>query len=308
MRCLLLGGGGFQGSHLSDILVDSGHSVRIFEKRNASKKNVMHLLDRIEWIEGDFVVPEHLHDALNGVDVVFHLVSTTLPRSSNEDTVYDINTNLIPTLHLLEASRKLKVKKIIFFSSGGTVYGIPKSIPINEEHPTNPICSYGIQKLAIEKYLKLYHHLYDLDYAVLRISNPYGERQLPTGSQGAVAVFAYKALKNEPIEIWGDGLVTRDYVHVSDVARAAMTLLSYQGKYKIFNIGSGIGISLLDVVKVIEKIMGKKLGINFLSARALDVPINILDIGLATHELSWNPEIRFDRGLQQTIKWFSSRV
>lgn len=308
MRCLVLGGGGFLGSHLCDRLVDEGYQVRIFEKENVSKENIYHLLDRVEWMEGDFSNPKHLQDTLDGIEVVFHLVSTTLPKSSNENPVYDISTNLVPTIHLLESSRKFGVKKIIFFSSGGTVYGIPRATPIKEEHPANPICSYGIHKLAIEKYLQLYYHLYGLDYTVLRISNPYGERQRPTGSQGAVAVFINKALKMEPIEIWGDGSVVRDYLHVSDVSRAAIDTISYRGQYKIFNIGSGIGISLIDVVKAIKETYGHAIDVCFKPVRSLDVPVNILDISLALRELSWAPKVGFSRGIQRTIDYYLSSL
>lgn len=307
MKCLLLGGGGFLGSHLSGDLVDKGHSVRIFEKNGTSKKNIARPND-VEWFEGDFVNPEHLQDALDGVDVVFHLVSTTHPKTSNDDMVYDMKTNVIPTLNLLEASRKVKLKKLIFYSSGGTVYGIPRNIPISEGHPTDPICSYGIQKLTIEKYLQLYHHLFGLDYNVLRISNPYGEGQIPIKNQGAVAVFTYKALNREPIEIWGDGSVVRDYLHVSDVSRAAVSLLDYQGKYKVFNIGSGVGLSLVDIINNIKGLLGYPVEVIFMPARTLDVPENVLDISRATNDLLWTPKINLTMGLQRTISWLSSYI
>lgn len=304
MKCLVLGGAGFLGSHLCDGLLEEGYQVRIFEKEHVNKDNVSRFMDRIEWVEGDFINPNHIQEAVNGVDVVFHLISTTLPKSSNENTVFDISTNLIPTLHLLETSCKMKVKKIIFFSSGGTVYGIPCNIPITEDHPTNPICSYGIHKLTIEKYLQLYQHLYGLNYSIMRISNPYGERQRPNLSQGVVAVFIHKILKKDPIEIWGDGSVIRDYIHVSDVVRAAICLINYSGKYNLFNIGSGVGISLLDVIKYIEDIVEFSADISFMPARSLDVSINILDNRRALSELSWVPGVGFKEGLERTIQHY----
>lgn len=295
------------GSHLCDALVQAGHRVRIFEKEHVSKDNISHLLSKIEWIEGDFSNAKHLRDAVNGIDVIFHLIGTTLPKSSNENPVYDISSNIVPTVNLLEVARKGGIKKIIFFSSGGTVYGIPRSGPIPEDHPTNPICAYGIQKLAIEKYLQLYHHLYGLDYTILRIANPYGQRQNPVGAQGAVAVFINKALKKQPIEIWGDGSVTRDYIYVLDVISAVLAAFEYQGRYKLFNIGSGAGLTLLDIVKSIEKIIGYKLDIQFKSSRALDVPVNVLDINRAQKELQWRPKMPFAAGLKKSIDYFSGK-
>lgn len=308
MKCLVLGGGGFQGSHLSDALLDAGHAVRIFERKGIIKNNVAHILEKVEWIEGDFADSGHLEEVVKGVDVIFHLVSTTLPKTSNDNVVYDISTNLIPTLHLLEAARKNNIKKVIFFSSGGTVYGIPRNTPISEDYPTNPICSYGIHKLAIEKYLHFYYHNYGIDYAILRISNPYGERQDFHGHQGAVSVFSYKALKKEPVEIWGDGLIVRDYIHVSDVISAAVALLWYKGDYKVFNIGSGIGMSLLEVVHAIEKVVEYSVKLKFMPARDVDTPVNILDVVRAKRFLSWSPKVNFSEGIDWTVRYIASSM
>ncbi len=150
MNCVILGGGGFLGSHLCDELVKSGYSVTVFERDNSRIINLRHIIHKINWIEGDFTNPGDVEKTLLNADVVFHLVSTTLPKTSNENPVYDMETNVVSTLHMLELARKAKVKKIIFFSSGGTVYGIPKKIPIKESHSNEPICSYGIHKLTID--------------------------------------------------------------------------------------------------------------------------------------------------------------
>jgi len=305
MKCLVLGGGGFLGSHACDALLAHGCRVRVFEKQYVGKENIQHAIKDIEWIEGDFTNRAHLREIVQGMDYVIHAIGTTLPESSNENPVYDISSNVISTLQLLEAAKEAGIKKIIFFSSGGTVYGVPQKIPIEEDHPTDPINSYGIQKLTIEKYLKLYYHLYGLDYAIMRISNPYGERQRPIASQGAVAVFLYRALKNETVEIWGDGSVTRDYVYVSDVADVITLLLRYEGKSKLFNIGSGRGLSLLELLKTFEKIIGRPVDVRFTSARPFDVPVNILDNSLARRELSWAPKIGLDEGIRRTIKYLS---
>jgi UDP-glucose 4-epimerase len=156
----------------------------------------------MEFIQGDFTNAVDLERAVDGCTSCVHLVSTTLPKSSNLAPAYDVESNLVGTIRLLELAVRRGMRKVVFVSSGGTVYGIPRSIPIVETDPTEPISSYGITKLAIEKYLHLFHVMHGLDYSILRLSNPYGEGQRLNASQGAVAVFMGKVLDGEPIEIW----------------------------------------------------------------------------------------------------------
>ena len=303
MKCLILGGGGFLGSHLSEALLSQGHAVRIFDRPNLVRFKSFQANEPIEWIEGDFVNREHIGQAIRGCDIVYHLVSTTLPRSSNENPIYDIETNVIGTLHLLDEARKSGIRKVIFVSSGGTIYGIPREIPIKESHPTDPICSYGIGKLAIEKYLALYKLLHELDYCVLRLSNPFGERQRISAAQGAVTAFLYKALRNETIEIWGDGSVVRDYFYVSDAVSALVKAMTYDGDSRVLNIGSGAGLSLNEILDAIEKLLGSSVKKSYLPARTFDVPVNVLDISKAVEHLSWKPQVYFSEGLSRTAQW-----
>ena len=233
MKCLILGGGGFLGSHLSDALLAQGHAVRIFDRPNLVRFRSFQTDEAMEWFEGDFINREHVAAVVSGCEVIYHLVSTTLPRSSNENPAYDVETNVVGTLHLLEVAQKNNIRKVIFVSSGGTVYGIPQEVPIKESHPTEPICSYGIGKLAIEKYLNLFHLLHGMDYCVLRLANPFGERQRIAAEQGAVTVFLDKALRNEEIAIWGDGSVVRDYFYVGDAVSAMTKALAYKGPWRI---------------------------------------------------------------------------
>jgi UDP-glucose 4-epimerase len=305
MKCLVLGGGGFLGSHLSEALLAQGYAVRIFDRPNLLRFKSFHGNQDLEWVEGDFINREHVADAVSGCDFIFHLVSTTLPRSSNENPAYDIETNVISTVHLLEVATKKQVRKIIFVSSGGTVYGVPKEIPIKESHPTEPICSYGISKLAIEKYLSLFHLLHGLEYCVLRLANPFGERQRIAAAQGAVAVFLDKALRNENIEIWGDGSVVRDYFHVSDAVSALTKALVYDGTDRVFNVGSGVGKSLIEILAAIEDLLGTPVKRTYLPARAFDVPISVLDISKAAALLKWTPQTPFAEGLSRTAQWLT---
>jgi UDP-glucose 4-epimerase len=306
MKCLILGGGGFLGSHLSDTLLALGHAVRIFDRPNLVRFRSFQRNEAVEWYEGDFINREHVAEAVSGCEVVYHLVSTTLPRSSNENPAYDVETNVIGTLHLLEAARKFGIRKFIFVSSGGTIYGIPQETPIKETHPTEPICSYGISKLAIEKYINLFHLLHGMEYCILRLANPFGERQRVAAAQGAVTVFLDKALRDEEIEIWGDGSTVRDYFHVSDAVSAMTRALSYEGSSGVFNIGSGVGQSLNEILHEIEALLGRSLKRSYLPARAFDVPASVLDISKAAEILGWRPQLSFAEGLSRTARWLKS--
>lgn len=305
MKCLVLGGGGFIGSHLSKALLERDHAVRIFERPNLRPAGNVPGGKNLEWLEGDFLNARDIGQAVAGCEIVVHLISTTISNSSNDNPIYDVESNLVSTLHLLEAARKAGVRQVIFASSGGTVYGIPKEVPIKETHSTDPVCSYGISKLAIEKYLHLYHAMHGLDYRILRIGNPYGEGQRTMASQGAVAVFLYKALNGEVIEIWGDGSVIRDYIYIGDVVKAFLKVMLSSSEHRLFNIGAGEGRSLNEVIGAIEYLLRHPVARRFLPARAFDVPTNVLDISRAKVFLDWQPETSFHDGLSQTLKWLA---
>jgi UDP-glucose 4-epimerase len=303
-RCLVLGGRGFIGSHLVDALLARGYPVRCFDRPHIAPLSDAHLSNpNFELYEGDLVSEADLVEALNGCDICYHLVSTTLPKSSNADPVFDVESNLLGTVRLLTHAVRYGVKKVIFVSSGGTVYGIPAQTPIPESHPTDPICSYGITKLAIEKYLGLFKQLHGLDCTVLRISNPFGERQRTHSSQGAVAVFLGKVLRGEPVEIWGDGSVVRDYIYISDVIDALLAALDRTVTENIFNIGSGRGHSLNDVIDTIEKVTGHSAVRRYTPSRAFDVPTSVLCIERAKLSLGWSPQIDFEHGLMRFAEW-----
>ncbi|MFC5531030.1 NAD-dependent epimerase/dehydratase family protein [Cohnella yongneupensis] len=299
MNCLVLGGGGFIGTHICEGLLREGHHVRVLGRTQPDKANKL-ILDNVEWIMGDFSNLETIKKSMMNIDIIFHLVSTTNPKTSNDSPIIDMSSNVIPTLQLLDAAKDQGIKKIIFASSGGTVYGKPSIIPIPETHPTFPTSSYGIHKLTVEKYLHMYFELYGLDYSVMRISNPYGEGQLPDRGQGVVATFLNRSLKNEKIEIWGDGSVIRDYIYISDVVSAAIKLLDYEGKEKIFNIGSGVGKTLIELIEIIEHVANTTLNVNYIGGRKLDVPVNVLDIQRAKKLLLWEPKMSLFEGIERT--------
>lgn len=304
MKIFILGGTGFIGKHLCAGLVADGHEV-IASGR--STDGCWPDIPGVRWVKGDFTSPHDLRPVLEGVEVVVHLVSTSLPNDSNENPLLDLQENVGSTLLLLDTLVGCPFPPcMIFVSSGGTVYGIPQSVPIAETHPTNPLCAYGIGKLAIEKYLALYNRLYNIEYRIIRLANPYGEGQPLHSGQGVIPVFLNHALHEEPLKIWGDGSVVRDYLYVGDVINAITSLLTFDGPERIFNVGSGVGHSLNDLVELIGEMLGRKIVCRYLPGRPCDVPINVLDITRATARLEWAPSTSLKEGMLKTIRHLQS--
>jgi UDP-glucose 4-epimerase len=306
MKTLVIGGNGFIGTNLVDLLLSQGHDVRVLDRYPSRYKEP---IAGVEYLVGDLGNHGEVHDAVQGIDWVFHLAYTTLPQTSNDDPVYDIRSNIGDTVQLLQECRQVNVKKVIFISSGGTVYGVPEQSPIPEEHPNEPTCSYGISKLAIEKYLNLFHKLWGLEYVVARLSNPYGRQQNPNAKQGAVAVFLGNAASGKPITIWGDGEVVRDYIYIDDAVKALLAAAEYKpgvNDPRIFNVGAGCGHSLNQLVETIRKVVDVPVKVNYTESRPVDVPANVLDVTRAAKHLKWKPEVDLEQGLRETWKWIRS--
>lgn len=300
MNIAIFGGGGFIGSAIADRLLLDGHRLRIFERPRVEPYRVFDAHEDVVWSTGDFMSTHDVGEAIDGVDVVMHLVSTTLPKSSNDDPIYDVQSNLVATLQLLNLMVVKGVRKIVFISSGGTVYGNPCYLPIDEQHPTEPLVSYGITKLAIEKYLSMYQRMHGIKATILRVSNPFGDRQRIETAQGAVAAFIGRAVRDLPVEIWGDGSVERDYLYVSDVADAFAAAVVYDGPQSVFNISSGTGTSLNEVLRLIEQVTGTPIERNHKPGRAFDVPVSVLANDLARRELGWSPQVSLQEGIERT--------
>jgi UDP-glucose 4-epimerase len=299
-----LGGRGFIGSHLITALLNRGFRVRCLDRPHVKPIGESHYGNsNFELYEGDFSSETDVAEAIKDCDFCYHLVSTTLPESSNADPVFDVESNVISTIRLLNHASENRLRKIIFVSSGGTVYGAPLQVPILECHPTNPACSYGITKLTIEKYLALFRNLHGLDYTVLRLANPYGEGQRTFANQGAVAVFLGKVLRGEPIEIWGDGSVIRDYIHVSDVIDILLLSINPSNGRYVFNVGCGCGHSLNEVLATIEDVTGRQAVKRYLDARVFDIPVNVLGIDAAKESLGWHPKVNLAAGIERFAKW-----
>jgi len=301
---IVLGGGGFLGVNLCRRLAAAGGRVRAFGRRCLFPQ----ALAGVDWYQGDFADAAALAAAIESYEVVFHLVHATTPHSANLDMAADLQQNVVSSLALLDISRNLGVKRIVFVSSGGIVYGRAKQIPTPEDAPTEPITAYGISKLAIEKYLALYQHLHGLDFRVLRVSNPFGPFQVATKNQGIVAALIAQALAHQPAEIWGDGSVVRDYIFVGDVVDALQAAAADRSDARVLNIGSGHGRSLREIIAALEAALGRKIAINWKPGRPIDVPTSILSIDRARSVLGWAPKTPFEQGLAQTVAWWRERT
>jgi len=306
MKALVIGGNGFIGTALVDQLLERGIKVRVFDRYPSRYKEPV---DGVEYMIGDFANIGEIHKAVVGMNWVFHLAYTTLPETSNDDPVYDVRSNVIDTIQLLQECCDNNVDKFVFVSSGGTVYGVPQSVPIKEDQATDPICSYGITKLTIEKYLHLFHRTKKLEYSVARIANPYGERQNPDAKQGAIGVFLGCIARRQPITVYGDGEVIRDFIYIYDAADALIACADYVAGDKaprVFNVGSGVGYSLNQIVDTIKKVVDVEVKVNHIPGRAVDVPSNVLDIELGRKLLKWEPKVDLESGVRRAWEWTKS--
>jgi UDP-glucose 4-epimerase len=297
--CLVLGGGGFIGTHLCLRLADRAGRLRVFGHQSTPPP----ALEGLEWFSGDIADERALSAALKGFDTVFHLVNATTPATANRDKIGDVRANVLSTLSLLEACLAQGVRRVVFASSGGTVYGPTAVIPTDEDAACWPITAYGVSKLAIERYLHLYEYLHGLQYRVLRISNPFGPYQRVAGQQGVIAAFIQRILAGRPIEVWGDGTVRRDFLYVADVAEAFERAALHEGPERIFNVGSGVSRSLNEVIAALADVTGVPIMVSRYAGRAVDVPVSALDVSRAEQSLGWRPTTSFMDGLARTVNW-----
>lgn len=303
-RVLVIGGSGFIGTHLCRKLLSQGILPVVYDRVAPSVAGV-------EYHRGDMSsVADLWPTLLEEVEAVYHLAWTTKPQSANDDPLYDLQSNVVGSLHLLDGIARLKRQpRLIFISTGGAVYGQAGDAPIAEDFPALPLNAYGISKLTFEHYLRLYNRLHGLDYLVFRPGNPYGEGQDPAGAQGAVAVFLGRIVRDEEITIWGDGSVVRDYLHIDDLIAALVAGLSFQPAAtgpRIFNVGSGQGVSLNELIRLLEKASGKKARVTYTPSRKADVPAVVLDIARIRQHLGWSPRITLEQGLRRTWEWIAA--
>lgn len=302
MKVLVLGGCGFIGSHITDALLEGGHHVHIFSRAPESTRAS---LCTVEYHIGDFSDQGAVDKALEGIDVVIHAISTTVPGTSNNDPANDIRGNLISTVQLLELMRKRDIRRMVYLSSGGTVYGNPERCPVPEDAPLHPISSYGVVKVAIENYLFMYQSLYGIQPTIIRPSNPYGPRQGQTGMQGVITSFLRDILGSKPLTIWGDGTVVRDFVDVRDVASLCAMAVS-KPVSGVFNAGSGEGHSIKEIVDILALVTGINPECNFHEGRGFDVRKVVLDVRKSQAVFDWQPCIPLEQGIREYWAWMRS--
>lgn len=303
MNILILGAAGFIGTNLTiELAKEKNNIITVVDNQRKFFCNIerMHL-ENVVIKEVELTKINEYSHLLKNQDIVYHLVSTTVPTNSNKHITQEIEKNVIFSSNLLEACVENHVKRVVFMSSGGTVYGKECNCPIKEDVATNPISSYGIQKVTIEKLLYLYNYIYGLDYRIVRLANPYGPYQRPNGILGAVTTFTYKALMGQPLEIYGNGNVVRDFIYIDDAIKAIINISNEDNvKHKVFNVGSGCGTSINQVVKTVCDVLKVKKEVIYSEARKVDVPINYLDISLYEKYFGRLNNISLADGIEKT--------
>lgn len=301
---LILGSSGFIGSRLAEQLL-LNHQVVGYSRHTPA-----HLLDNTSYtqITGDFVSEQNFGHILSKYQIscIYHCISTTTPHIGTSHILSELQENVLPTLRLLEAAVECGVERVIFLSSGGTVYGEQgMSSEHSESDPLLPICSYGAQKASIEAYLNVYHHVHGLKTMIARVSNPYGLDTRKGRSQGIIPIFLRALYEDSGIILFGN--TVRDFIHIDDVTNALVRLKDYTGTGHVFNIGSGTGIHLQQVVELMEQLAQKRFkSIQHLPIRDCDVAVNLLDVEYSCRELQWTPQISLEDGILGLIHQMQS--
>jgi UDP-glucose 4-epimerase len=301
-RVLVTGGAGFIGSNTVDLLVGAGYDVSVADNLSSGRRGNVN--KAASFHKADMTSPK-LWEVFEKErpEAAIHLAAQIDVRRSIRDPAYDASQNILGSINLLECCRRRGVRKIVYASSGGAVYGEPKANPCGEGHPANPLCPYGASKYAVEKYVRMYGTLYGIDYNILRYGNVYGPRQDPLGEAGVVAIFTGLIGRGRPPVIWGDGLQTRDFCYVGDVAEANLAGLRKTGKSKVYNIGSGKETSVNEITSLLAKAFGSGVKPRHGKAVPGEVRRICLDVGLAARELGWKPKKTLEEGVKATVEW-----
>jgi UDP-glucose 4-epimerase len=303
MKVLVTGGAGFIGSHVVDTLISHGHEVSVVD--DLSTGRLSNLNPEATFYKMDIRSPR-LSEVFERErpDYVNHHAAQMDVRRSVVDPIFDADVNILGSINVIECAKRFQIKRFVYISTGGAVYGEPEYLPCDEAHPINPICQYGASKHTVEHYLYMYNQLYGLDYVVLRYPNVYGPRQDPHGEAGVVAIFAGQMLRGEQALINGDGEQQRDFVYVGDCARANLLALQTKNAPAIYNLGSGQGTSVNQVFTALKNITGYSLPEVHGPAKLGETSRIYLDATKARHELDWVPTVNLDEGLEQTVEYF----
>lgn len=304
MKVLVTGGAGFIGSHLTDALIGRGDQVLVVDNLVSGVKE--NLNSKAKFFELDVASPATYNLILNEKpEIIFHLAAHIDVRRSVEDPVFDAQTNILGSLNVIAAASSAKIKKIIFSSTGGAIYGEADIIPTPETYDPQPLAPYGLAKLTIERYLSLWRKLNGLEFVVLRYANVYGPRQALKGEAGAVAIFTRKLLRGDELSVFGDGSQTRDFIYVADVVAANLAAVKLAGG-GTFNIGTGRETSINALLQDLLKITHCKIKPSHLPAKSGEVLRSAIDASAAKRILGWEPKVSLEEGLMKTVEFFRS--
>jgi UDP-glucose 4-epimerase len=296
VNILVLGGHGFIGSHIVEALIHDGHNIRVFARHPAE------FICDAEWFSGDFLDQGKLAEALIGIDAVVHCISTTVPATSAANYIYDIESNLIGTVELLRLMKEQGVYRLIYLSSGGTVYGNPVLNPVPENAALNPISSYGAVKVSIEKFIEVSKISWGIKPVILRPSNPFGERQGHKGVQGLISTVLNNVIDQKPTVIYGNGSAIRDYIYVKDLSKLVCKVLD-SDRCGVYNAGSGHGYNINEVIETIESVTGVTVKKQNSEARGFDVSEIVLDNILAEKHFGWKASVSLSSGIEKQFNW-----
>lgn len=301
MKILVTGGCGFIGSHIVDAYIKMGHSVSIID--NLSTGDIKNLNPKAKFFEED-ICNKKIEEIFKTekFDIINHHAAQINVRISVEDPLFDAAVNIMGSLNLLVLASKYQIKRFIFASSGGTVYGEPDQFPTDEDSPINPFSPYGIAKATFERYLSLFSKLHKLDCFIFRYSNVYGPRQISKSEAGVISIFIEQILNNKKCIIFGNGKQVRDYVFISDVVKANVEALNCAPN--ILNIGTGVETSVNDLINILSEIRKEKVAFKHDAPRPGEVFRNVLDISKAASVIQWKPEINLKQGIRLTFEYF----
>jgi UDP-glucose 4-epimerase len=305
-KILVIGGNGFIGKNLVKRLAgDASNDIVVVDRFSEDTSLVASFADNnnVTCIQGDFMNREDMQNALNGMEYVFHLVSTTTPATSNNDPNIDIETNIRGGVQLFELCSVAGIKKVVFISSGGTVYGDVAAESIPETTAPQPRSPYGIGKLTLEHYLRYFKSSAGLDYIVYRVANPYGPGQNIYGKQGVIPIFMRQFLQHEPITIYGDGSMVRDYIYIDDVSEMIATTYASENRHSEYNLGSGTGESVKEIVEAIESCAGYEAEKLYVDTPASFIHKSVLNMSRFTDEFSIKPQVDLQTGLLRTWEY-----
>ncbi|MES2364323.1 MAG: NAD-dependent epimerase/dehydratase family protein [Pseudomonadota bacterium] len=304
LTTLVVGGGGFIGSHFVQLLQTRGERNVIVAGRGPKPRFPLPV--DVHYVQGDAADPVFIGGLLERCDEIVDLAYATVPKTSFEDPVHDVLVNLPATVNLLRQASRCKLRRVLLVSSGGTVYGNAAYLPIDEMHPTNPVSPYGITKLAAEKYALLFHRLEELPVVIVRPGNPYGPNQLGNLGQGFVGAAMFATLKRQPVSLFGECGTIRDYVFVEDLAEGLLAALDHGHVGELYNIGSGIGFDNREVLGVLDSVArpyGFSVDVEVRPSRTFDVAANVLSSARLTYISGWRPQTDFKAGLEKTWSW-----